>query len=154
MAAKKKPLFAESTEVEVQKSAAEITAMLVESGAAAISTNYKDGKIESLSFVMPYGGGRIPYLLPVRTEPVYQRLKKGKDAWRTDWNKLRAQAERVAWRQLYWWLKSQLALIELGMVEPAEVLMPYMLGPDGRSFFDTYKPRMITAPAAETKGGA
>ncbi len=60
----------------------------------------------------------------------------------------REQAQRVAWRQLYWWLKSQLALIDLGMVETAEVMMPYMLGPDGRSFFDTYRPR-LEAPKAE-----
>ena len=61
-------------------------------------------------------------------------------------SKDREQAERIAWRQMFWWLKAQLALVDMGMVESAEVLMPYMLAPDGRTFFDTYKPRMLEAP--------
>jgi hypothetical protein len=82
-----------------------------------------------------------------RVEPVFKRL----NGQRT-YNRLasaakdREQAERIAWRQLYWWLKSQLALIDLGMVESAEVMLPYMLGSNGHSFFDSYKQKMLEAP--------
>jgi hypothetical protein len=151
MATKTKPLFTESTDVPVQKSVGEITSMLITAGARSISTNYNSGKIESLSFVMPFGSGQIPYLLPVRIEPVFQKLNGRREKWGQFSRsamaaKDREQAERVAWRQLYWWLKAQLAMIDLGMAEAGEILMPYMLGPDGRSFFDTYKPRMLAAP--------
>lgn len=151
MSAAKKSLMAESTDVPAGKSIVEIQALLVKAGALAISTNYSGAKVESLSFVLPYGGGRIPYLLPARTEPVFKRVNGRRQEWGQFSQsamaaKDRDQAERIAWRQMFWWLKSQLALIDLGMVESAEVLLPYMLGPDGRSFFDTYKPRMIAAP--------
>jgi hypothetical protein len=36
-------------------------------------------------------------------------------------------------------------LIDLGMVESAEVLMPYMLGAGGQSFFDTHRQKLIEA---------
>src|SRR3954453_17368214 len=110
MAAKKKAIFTESTEVPVQKSVGEISAMLISAGARSINTNYKDGKIESLSFVMPFGSGEIPYLLPVRVEPVFRKLNAKRSRW-GQFNqanmaaKDHEQAERVAWRQLYWWLK-------------------------------------------------
>jgi len=154
-AAKKTQLFTETTEVPVERSLAEITGLLIRAGACAINTNFAPGgKVESVSFVLPYGAGRIPYLLPARVDPVFKKLNGQRSRWgRFPQHEMvakdREQAERVAWRQLFWWLKSQLALIELGMVESAEVLLPYMLGHDGRSFFDTYKPRMLAAPKEE-----
>ena len=38
-----------------------------------------------------------------------------------------AQAERTAWRNIHWWLKVQLTMIALRMVEVSEVFLPYML---------------------------
>lgn len=159
MSVKKTQLFTETTDVPAERSLAEITGLLIRAGACAINTNFAPGgKVESVSFVLAYGAGRIPYLLPARIDPVFQKLNKRRDTWgrfsqREMAAKDREQAERVAWRQLFWWLKSQLALIDLGMVESAEVLMPYMLGTDGRSFFDTYKQKMIEAPGP-AKGAA
>jgi len=154
--AKTKPLFAESTDVPVSKSMAEITTLLIQSGAVAISQELDHGHVIGLSFVIPYGAGRIPFRLPVRVDPVFQKLNGRRDAWGAYSRAKKAkddrdQAERIAWRQLYWWLKSQFALIELGMVESAEVFLPYMLANDGRTFFDTYRPRMIEGPKGEAK---
>jgi len=59
------------------------------------------------------------------------------------WNKRPVETVRSTWRQLFWWLKSQLAMIDLGMVEAAEVLMPFMLGGNGESFFDSYKQKLL-----------
>ena len=151
MKTKKAQLFTETTEVPAERSIQEIYALLIRVGACAINTNFEAGKLQSVSFVLPYGTGRIPYLLPARIEPVFKKLNGRREHWgaysRNNMaQKDREQAERIAWRQLYWWLKSQLALIDLGMVESAEVLMPYMLGTDGRSFFDTYRQKMIEAP--------
>lgn len=144
-----KRLFAEDTDVSAAKSVSEITALLIESGARAITTEHENGKTSGLNFCMPYGAGQIPYKLPVRIEPVFIYLQKRRSSGydRSRWkDQDRAKAERIAWRQLFWWLKSQIALIQLGMVEPAEVLMPYMLGADGQSFFDTYRGRLLEAP--------
>ena len=149
----KQTLFTETTDVPVEKSIGEIMGLLVRAGAVAINQELAGGMVTGLSFVIPIGAGRLPFKLPVRVDPVFkklngQRKRDGQFCQTAMAGKDRAQAQRVAWRQLYWWLKSQLALIDLGMVETAEVLMPYMLGPDGVSFFDTYKPRLLESGKA------
>jgi len=152
----KDTLFTETTEVSVQKSIGEILGLLVRAGAVAINQELEGGKVIGLSFTIPIGPGRIPFKLPVRVDPVFKKLNNRRSPYgqfnRSNMAaKDREQAERVAWRQLYWWLKSQLAMIDLGMVETAEVLMPYMLGTDGVSFFDTYKPRLLEAPKSQER---
>lgn len=57
--------------------------------------------------VLPYGAGRIPYLLPMRVELVAmkfeERRRKTQGYYAYKWkDKDRQQAERVAWRQLFW----------------------------------------------------
>lgn len=144
-----KPLFTESTDVPVSKSIGEITRLLVDAGALNISSDYEAGKVTGFSFVLRVGNGQVPYKLPVRVEPVLQiftdRRRKTRH-YPTGWQqKDRDQAERVAWRQLFWWLKANLALIQLNMVAPAEVLWPYMLGPDGHTFYETHGPKLLAA---------
>ncbi len=36
------------------------------------------------------------------------------------------RAERIAWRQLLRWVQIQIAMIQTGMVDAAEVFLPYM----------------------------
>ena len=48
------------------------------------------------------------------------------------------QARRVAWRQIYRWIQSQLALIITGMVSPTEVFLPYMLLSEEKTVYDRY----------------
>lgn len=151
-----KPLFTESTDVPVAKSIGEITRLLIDSGARNISSDYDAGRVTGFSFVLQIGSNQIPYKLPVRVEPVLKifsdRRKKTRH-YPTDWQgRDRDQAERVAWRQLFWWLKANLALIQLNMVSPAEVMWPYMLGPDGRTFYEVHGPKLLEAPKAETGG--
>jgi hypothetical protein len=148
-------LFTESTDVPVSKSIGEILALLVRAGATSINQELEGGKVTGLSFVIPMGAGRIPYKLPVRVDPVFAKLNGRRDVWgkfgqRGMAAKDREQAERVAWRQLYWWLKSQLALIDLGMVQAGEVLMPYMLDREGRTFYEVHGPKLLEAPKGES----
>ena len=151
---KKKPLFAESTTVPVSNSIREIQELLVQAGATSINLNFSGtGSVTGLAFLIPYGknGNSIPYKLPVRTAAVAAKFdSRRQEAHPFNANKWkekdREQAERIAWRQLYWWLKSQLALIELGMVETAEVLMPYCVGANGLTLWEAYRPKMIAGP--------
>ncbi len=149
-----KTIFKGTTEVPAERSAGEITGFLVQAGARSIHTNYENGKVVGLSFVLPFGNGKIPYSLPVRIDPVFKWIQKQRTYNRQAHAvKDREQAERVAWRQLLAWIQAQFALIQTGMVESAEVFMPYMVAANGETFFDTYKPRMLAAatPAAEEK---
>lgn len=126
----KDTLFMGTTEVSAEKSAAEITSLLVCAGASQIATDYKAGKIAGLRFTLQVSGQTLAFELPARTEPVYKLLlSRTRKSWFSDKEKeqKRAQAERIGWRQLFRWTQAQLAMIDAGMVSAHEVFLPYLL---------------------------
>lgn len=134
--ARRKPIYMESTEIEAFKTAAEITGELVRAGASSINTDYQDGKVSGLRWVMKIEGRDVLFDMPVRVEPIFKILQRER---RSPWSYTdqdRAQAERVGWRQLLRWVQAQNAMIEVGMVKADEVYMPYMVHPvTGRTFY-------------------
>lgn len=124
-------LFMETTKIPPARTAAEIIEMLAESGARQITQDYDDKKkLVGVFFTLEVLPGVVrAYKLPVRTDPVFKvingrhkhPIKRSKNAVKDS-----QQAERVAWRQLYRWAQAQLALIQVGMVEAAEIFLPYM----------------------------
>lgn len=135
----KKTLFMETTEVTPEKTAGEILGLLGSTPMVRrVTSSYSDtGEITGIAFGIQMGPLEHFYELPARVEPVYEALCKKKGV-NPDWNlketPLKAQAKRVAWRQLLRWTQAQLAMIETGMVAPQEVFQPYLLihTPDGR----------------------
>ena len=126
--ATKRTLFMELTEIDPTKTAGEITSELVRSGATSINTDYKDGRVSGLRWIMRVSGQDVLFDMPVRVEPVFQIFKeRSAGDWRFDEAKTRAKAERVAWRQLLRWVQAQNAMIATGMVQAAEVYLPYMV---------------------------
>lgn len=132
----------ESTEVSSSKTAGEITELLRQSGSRKIATNMDPtGNIIGLSFDLIVGGFPVTFALPVRTEPVYKILLSRR-SWPSDQDKarIRAQAERVAWRQMLRWIQAQLALIDVGMVQPQEVFLPYLIqAGSGQTLFEYFE---------------
>lgn len=156
MVAKGKTLYMETTGISPAKTAAEIIELLVRAGATQIASDYADGKLSGLAFVLPARGRGMPhsYRLPVRVEPVFKilaaRRKRRSRLWAMAVAKDKDQAERVAWRQLYRWVQAQLAMIEVGMAETPEVFLPYMQAENGRSMyqlFQEHEMKMLAAPA-------
>jgi|SRR5579863_58222 len=139
---KPKPIFMGSTKIDPQKTASEIMAVLVASGARQISSDYDStGRISGLRFVIETQGQSLAFALPVRAEALMKRLRND-----------RAQAERVAWRQLLRWVQAQLAMIEVGMVRAEEVYIPYMLESSGKTLYETMwasRFKAIAAPGAK-----
>lgn len=130
----KNTLYMETTTIDVGKTAGEITSELVRAGATSVNTDYADGKITGLRWVMKISGQDIVFDMPARIEPVYVVFsqRKGHKTGRMPngeivYKALMDQSERVAWRQLLRWVQSQLAMIETGMVQAAEVFMPYIV---------------------------
>lgn len=130
----RKTLYMETTTIDVGKTAGEITSELVKAGATSVNTDYASGRITGLRWVMRISGQDIVFDMPARIEPVYIVFaqRKGHKTGRGTNNlvvypSLMEQAERVAWRQLLRWVQSQLAMIETGMVQAAEVFMPYIV---------------------------
>lgn len=132
-----KSLFMENTEVKPEKTAAEVAACLIQAGAKSIATDYIMGKVTGLRWTMEIHKRDVLFAMPTRVEPVYQILRKRRVGYigAQDEINLRAKAERVAWRQLLRWTQAQMAMIDCGMVKPAEVFMPYIEFAPGQSMF-------------------
>ncbi len=155
----KKPIYMENTEIPTDRTAAEISSCLVQAGATTIHTRYKDGKISGLDWTMRVGMNEVRFAMPARVDPVYQMLASRRQGWSKNYGdkyfgselreKLRSQADRVAWRQLLRWVQAQLAIIEVGMVKSAEVFMPYMQQADGRTFFEYFEAKQLALPEPE-----
>lgn len=149
----KKPIYMETTEIPAERTAAEVSMALVQAGAATVSVRYKDGKIIGMSWTMQVRGVELPFAMPARIEPVFQILKKRRTGYLDNEAiaRIRAQSERVAWRQLLRWVQAQLAMIEVGMVQRAEVFMPYMTQADGSTFFEYFESKQLALPAPEVQ---
>ncbi len=148
----KKLIFMESTEIAAERTAAEVSSCLVQAGALSVSCRYENGKVIGMSWTMRVAGRELPFAMPARIEPLYQILIKRRSGYLYDADKvkIRAQAERVAWRQLLRWVQAQLAMIEVGMVQNAEVFMPYMQQADGSTFFEYFQTKQLAlGPAPE-----
>ena len=150
-----KTLFMETTEIAPEKSAGEITTLLVQSGAREISMQYADGKLTGLRFVLLVKEFPISFVLPVRTESIYKILvARSRSSWPSDKEKKmkQTQAERVAWRQLLRWVQAQLAMIDTGMVQAHEVFLPYILhAGSGQTLFEYFQKDGLKQLAAGNK---
>lgn len=137
----KKTLYMETTEVPAERTAGEISGVLIAAGASQISTQYDNGRVTGLMWTMKVAGIERLFQMPARVEPVYKillsrRSRRHMPAVQTD---VRQQATRVAWRQLLRWVQAQVAMIECGMTEAGEVFFPYLQTPSGQSLFDCFK---------------
>jgi hypothetical protein len=141
---KPRTLFMETTEIAAEKTAGQITSLLIACGARHIAMDYDaQGKITGMKFVLLVGGRMpFPFAMPVRTEPVFKILN-GRRKFPYDRTncaaKDRDQAERVAWRQLLRWLEAQLGMIDAGMASAHEVFLPYLQDAQGKTAFEVFE---------------
>lgn len=145
-----------TTEVPAARSASEIVAELVNAGASSINTDYTNGKIVGIRWVMKVNGRDVWFDMPARVEPVYQMLyARGGDSYRWNEEKNREQAERIAWRQLLRWVQAQNALIQCKMAEAGEVYMAYAVAPgSNRTMFQVWSGRLALAAPDSNIGGS
>lgn len=115
-----------TTKVGTQQTAREVMSELVRSGATSINTDYADGKISGIRWIMLVRGSQVLFDMPIRIDPVHELMGGPRE-----------QAERVAWRQLLRWVQAQNAMIDQGMAEAAEVYLAYMVNPaTSRTLFE------------------
>lgn len=141
------PILNYTTTVPASRSVAEIVGMLSRKGAQTISQDfYGDGRVKAISFVLRVGIVPVCFFLPVNTEGVagvmkkenpynYSRHRGGADDY---YAKQKEQAERIAWRILKDWVEVQVALIESGQAEPAQVFMPYAVDKTGQTMYQVW----------------
>jgi hypothetical protein len=141
MAVSKGPLNYTTT-IEATKSASECIARLAQHGASAIGITYELMKPTGLSFVIDTPYGPRTYALPVNARGTHKALQEAYRRGRVSRRYTELdQAERVAWRVLKDWLEAQLALIEAGVADMAQVMLPYMRGDDGLTVWQRYLER-------------
>jgi len=148
----KQTLLTETTEISPIRTVAEITACLVNAGATQIMSDYRDGEVAGLKWVMnvPKQGLRL-FDMPARIEPVYQILiSRRRDRHKLDVQmSVRDQAKRVAWRQLLRWVQAQIAMAQTGMVDFAEVFFPYLQLNSGATIYAAFREngqRLLAGP--------
>ena len=133
-----------TTVITTEKTVGEIQAMLVRAKAAAVLTEYEDLILTAISFRVPTRDGLLTFRLPANVPRFYQVLLRDKSVparLRTQ-----EQAARVAWRILKDWLAAQLAIIEAGMVDLAQVFLPYLqVTPEGRTVYEVLSDRHFDA---------
>jgi len=124
-----------STQVNASKTAAEIVGELVKSGAKSINTDYSNGKIVGIRWIMRVADTDQLFDMPIRIDPILKKIGN------------REQAEKVAWRQLLRWVQAQNAMIEQGMAQAAEVYFAfYVPNPQiGRTLFAELAERQFKA---------
>lgn len=133
-----KKLLNYTTDIPVEKTLNEIQGFLVKSRASAIAFEYDEGQnIKSIFFkVRRTDGTEIPFKLPAKTDQVYQKLyaeRRGEDTYKKS---RMEQSRRIAWRIIHTWLRAQLALLELEMVKPEELFLPYMMVNSTQTLFE------------------
>src|SRR6516225_5429282 len=126
-----------TTTIEPDKTAIECIGILVKHGAKNVALSIGEDKIpDGLDFVIVTPWGPRQYSLPVNLAGTEKALLK---AWRDGKIDRRfsrpGQARRVAWRVLKDWLEGQLALIEAGVAELQQVMLPWMRVAVGKTLY-------------------
>lgn len=118
------PILNYTTKIDSGKTVGEIQQILAKAGAKSISIDYDDqAQPQALTFLVSVQGQLVNFRLPLRWRGVWAVLRDDPDVPR----RLRTeeQARRVAWRIVKDWVQAQLAIIDAGLAELAEVFLPY-----------------------------
>ena len=106
---------------------------LVAHKARHVTFEYGDaGKIKAIEFTIEIGETVYPFRLPARVENVI-KIMYGTYPSQSQ----KEQAYRTAWANIRDWIAAQCAMIDIGMVKPEEVFLPYMVAHNGRTFFES-----------------
>lgn len=135
-----------TTTVSAAKTASEVQAILGRAGAGTVMVRYENGRPAGVAFELstPLGSGH--YVLPVRVVAVQKVLEKtAPRRYQTA-----DQAERVAWRIAKDWLEAQVALVQAGAAEMAEVMLPYLSTSGGQTMYELLRERGMAALEAGT----
>lgn len=134
------PILNYTTKVDSAKTVSEIQQILGRKGASHVSVDYQNGREVAVTFGIDVSGVPINFRLPCNVEGVAKALYRDKKHVAS---RDKSQCERVAWRIVKDWVEAQMALIEAGQAEIAEVFMPYAIHASGQTMFQAFKNRQL-----------
>lgn len=141
------PILNYSTKVAPERTVGEITSLLARKGARSITQDfYDDGRVKAVSFILVVGELPTRFVLPVNIDGVAgvmlkdkpyrsSRVRGGIDAYK---RKMRERAEWISWRILKDWIEAQMALVESGQADAAQVFLPYVVEQSGRTMYELF----------------
>lgn len=122
-----------TTKVPVNKTVLEVVGILSKSKAQSIMQRFDGaGNCTAIEFSIMTQFGQMGFRLPADPAPAIATLKR-QALTRQIPSRFAgdvAQARRVSWRIVKQWVEAQLAIIELGMVKPEQVFLPYAINPN------------------------
>lgn len=128
-----------TTTIDPQKSVSECISILARHGARAIAMTYDNGMPGGLHFRVQTAFGDRGYSLPTNTAGTHAVLQKAYQAGKIPKAKATIeQAQRTSWRVVKMWLEAQLALIEAGLVDLPQVMLPFMIDDEGRTVYQRF----------------
>jgi hypothetical protein len=140
--------FAEDTSVSVGRSRGEIDDLLRSWGCTALQwgDHFEEGRAR-LEFTWKRDG--CTYLARFEVKLPDDKTLRGRARHATNgdflpskYEKLKANAGRQEHRVLLLWLKAAFNAVEAGLVDPATIFLPFLVGADGRTVADVALPRM------------
>ena len=127
-----------TTQIDSFKTIGEIQKVLVSHGAQSINVDYDvAGNPSALTFFMMIENNPVNFRLPSNYHGVRKSLEKDRKVptkLKTD-----AQAIRVSWRIIKDWIEAQMAIIEAGLAEMAEIFLPYAVTSSGATLYQHIK---------------
>lgn len=112
----------ERTEVSAERSADDICVELVSVGARRISRDYDEkGVMTGMMWTIKLEGNDVTFKMPARINGVLKHLKENSRSHKD----INIKARNVAWRQLLYWVRAQVVMIQTDMVEPTQPFMAY-----------------------------
>ena len=118
-----------TTGIDFQKTIMEIETILASNGASNIFKQYEDGIPSKIAFQYQIKNKdsnmiNVNFMLPMEEKKVLEILKKSKGVPNS--RKNIDQARRTGWRIIKDWIDSQMALVQINLVEFEQVFLPYM----------------------------
>lgn len=135
------PLLNYTTEIQAERTVAEIEKALSLAGASAIMKEFDPAtKLPvALSFRLETAiAGMISFRLPARIESAVKILNRQAAAGKIPrkFSDNREQAIRVAWRIVREWTISQLAMIELEQADATELFLAFAQNQEGKTVYE------------------
>jgi hypothetical protein len=119
-----------TTQIPVEKTIMELEGILSSFGASMILKEYEGSRVKALSFMVEYGGVKMPFKMPMKVDKARALIEREANAGRLGKRyasePLRTeQAMRVGWRLLKDWVSSHLSLLEIEYATPIELFLPW-----------------------------
>jgi hypothetical protein len=130
------PILRYTTNIDPDKTAAEIAKILSINGASAVLTEYnrEEGYVSSLSFKMFIGETEVLFRLPCNWPGVLSVLEDDPKVPKARVN--REQAVKTAWRIILNWVEAQMAFIQSRQVQVPQAFLAYAVMKDGQTLFE------------------